>query len=461
MPDGAVSPATVATDLVEEQQLYGEDLIRLSEFSSSDALTADQLEVLSESSAQLTSLGLELLPQLDGSIHLGAGGEVGLARFTLNRRSLIVQVEPKIDEVDVFRMLDHVYGVGVTSDGSVEIASGPGRPAVLFLRFFVSQIHSFLVRSRYRGYRFEESSRSGRAKGRPLLRKYVENHLSRADPQTLPCRYLDYSANVFENQVLAYSLQLATSLIDILEGATRKKLLDDIRECTRMLAGVDVNRIDPLDLDRHRYSRLTEDFRPIHRLCRVIIANYQTSFAAGTRVPFCAFAVNMGELFEQYVVRAFTDAFPGRMVNAKPELTYDVNPFAKVIELDGLLEHEGNRTVLECKYKDISSSDKSNDREFVGGKVKSADLYQTIAYASHREVSATRAILAYPAWSSSEGPVEISKATTEFGWYAGATRAVPCQLLGVNLAADYASLVAGIRDIVASGEDPSGRDGSS
>ncbi len=444
------STEALVGDLTEESQLYGDTVLRLAEFSRSGPLSAPQVSLLREAREQLSPLALELESDLDGDVRLRASGVVGVARVVDGRDSLLIQVEPKIPGADVFRMLDTVYGLPGLDTPPIEMPTAPGWPAILFVRFFLSQAHAFLKASRFRGYHYAEQAVPARVKGRPLIGPYVDRHLARCEPQTVPCRYVDFSVDIFENQVIAYALHATAGLLDVLEGAHRDELLGRLRECTRLLAGVEIKRVEPRDIDAHRYTRLTEDFKPLHRICRAIIANYRTSFQPGARVPFTAFGVNMGQLFESYVMTCFARAMPDCVEKSKSALTYLVPPFGKEIELDGLLSNGLATAVIECKYKDISQKALSEADGWVAGKVRSSDLYQTIAYAGHSEVSANVALLAYPSWARNEQAVELSAPTRAFGWYPGAVGAVECYLVGINLSADQVTVCSAIESVVAS-----------
>lgn len=435
-------------NLVSETKEYGRNILRLSEFAESRELTPEQVTVLRTNEGELVALGLKLGADLDGGIRLQASGVVGIARYVEGSKQLIVQVEPKIAEADVFRMLDAVYGLSPLSSRSVDIPVEKGTPTTLFLDFFLSQLRSFLQRSAFRGYRFAEVVEPGRIRGRPLVGQYLSGSASRGRAYEMPCRYVEFSPDVFEHQVLAYGLHVASGLIDLLSDPFREPLHARARELARLLPGVTLRRIDVRDIDAHRYSRLTENFRAIHKIARVLIGGYRTTLAPGSRVPFTSFGVNMGELFEQYVIALLRRAFPTNLVYQKPRLSHSVVPFGKTIELDGLLVGKLERAVVECKYKDISSQARDDGDEWIGDKIRSADLYQTIAYATHRAVTATSALIVYPAWSAAAPAVEWGDPTRDFGWVPGGKLPIPCYLVGINLSADCAALTSALASSV-------------
>jgi hypothetical protein len=100
-----IHPVKDALALAAEQQTYGDALIRLSEYSSTKPLSEFQQEVLLHQSASVIDfLGLTLIPQLQSPPCLKASRLVGSARFAHNKKSLIVQVEPKIGNANFLRM---------------------------------------------------------------------------------------------------------------------------------------------------------------------------------------------------------------------------------------------------------------------------------------------------------------------------------------------------------------------
>lgn len=440
-----------ALDLIAEMQSYGESLIRMSEYTSSAPLSESQKEVLLN--GDLDFLGLTLVPQLSEPPYLQASHVVGSARFAHDKKTVIVHVEPKIGNANFLRMLDHTSGLGRSSPRLTEVSVSQMSPVGLFLEFFAGQVQAFIQHSKYRSYSFATSITPNVVKGRPIVRDYFTKSLPHAMPHVLPCRYLDFSADVLENQIIVLAIHTAIQLTALLPPTAplRVSLVRELRACLRLLPGVSIRRITVAEIRRIRYNRLNQHFKPIHHLCEVILRNCSISLKPGEKLPFVSFAINMPELFEAYTAAIFSLAFGRDFIGKKSQLRFMLDVIDKPIILDGLLRHLGRNVVVECKYKDIGQQDGThfgeNDYVLLGGRIRSADLYQATAYSSHIHIRASASVLVYPTWENNV-PVTISGPIEAFGWRQHAEYGIPIYLLGLNLASSFENVVQMLRNLI-------------
>jgi len=430
-------------DLIAESQRFEGGLIRLSEHSTSRPLTDYQRRVLISQGNLLDFLALQLLPQLDGSLYLRASKIVGATRFVHEKEAVVVQVEPKIEGLDFLRMLDYALGSQNVDQHRTMLSTSKAPTVSLFLQFFTEEVLAFLQGQNFRGYSFRNSSLPGRVKGRPLVSQYFTHSLPQANPQILPHRFLDFSTDVIENQVIAYAVHAAIQLASLLPPSTSMRLGEMLRKCKKLLQGVTVRRITTKEIDQIRYDRINQPFKSIHQLCRAILVNQSITLQAGSKIPFLSFAVDMANLFELYVKAVFTAAFGKEFCGDKRRLTYSLDAHGKHVKLDGLLTHKDRKLIVECKYKDVGAHD-NDDWYLVGGKIRGTDVYQAIAYASHRNIRANASLLVFPS-QASQIPSSLAKPISSLGWYPEALTGTTVHLLGLNLSADFSDLVEAVR----------------
>src|SRR5690606_11172852 len=67
------------------------------------------------------------------------------------------------------------------------------------------------------------------------------------------------------------------------------------------LAALPMARLRPEEIDRFRYDRLTEAYRPVHALCRWILEGTRLGLGNQHRAPGASFVVEMAPLFERFV----------------------------------------------------------------------------------------------------------------------------------------------------------------
>jgi 5-methylcytosine-specific restriction endonuclease McrBC regulatory subunit McrC len=300
---------TTVTDeitlLTAETQQYGDTLIRLSEYSMSRPLSQYQKEVLLKQQKRLKLLGIELIPMIEGTLHLRASHIVGAGRFVQGRSQVTVQVEPRLGQVDFLRMLDYALNRIRTDQQQVDIGVETGGATGLLLEYFADMVLSFLQRQHYRSYTYITNEGSNKVKGKLLMTPYITRSLPRAEPHIVPCKYLDYTSDVLENQIIAYSVYIATQLTSLLPGRVQRRIKEKLALCTRLLKGVSVRQVTVSEIKRTRYNRLNIRFQPLHELCLAILQNQSISLGPAERIPFLSFATDMTDLFEGYIGSLF------------------------------------------------------------------------------------------------------------------------------------------------------------
>ena len=358
-------------------------------------------------------------------------------------RWVVIEVTPKVDAADVFRMIDRTSGELPEIGGpDSEIASGAAQVSAVFLDFFVRQVQHFLKKEHYRNYRFVENNSPSGVRGRPLIADYALQNLPRGRGQFMPSRYLELSRDVIENQVLAHSVDVARRLVSVFELGSSPELVHSLRKCREALAGVRPLRVSVRELASIRYSRSNLHFRGVHKLCSVLLQNETIVMESGEHIPFAAFSLHMPTLFQSYVSAlmkaSFGQAFEGR----RGDLTYSTEFGKREIILDGLIKSGDQRIVVEAKYRSLADT----DDEMVLTIVPEDHVYQTIAYATHEQVRASKGIIVYPIWDRSGPPLRVSDEIADFGWAPRSRASVRLRLVGIDLGAPFHEVVAACTD---------------
>ena len=443
----AVGPeAALVAKAVEEQ---GEGFIRVFEHRPPQAISPQQYAVLSEAEDRLEELGLKLSVDLDGTYRLQAAGTVGTMRIKSDAGELIVEVAPKISSADVFRMIDRTSPIRMDDDES-EIATAGLPASAVFIAYFARQVRAFLQSSNHRDYRFEEAMLSTGLRGRPMVRRYITKQIPSGRVAEMPCRYTTRSADVLANQIVAHSIEVANRVIRGLALPVDHAIERDLQACRRSLLGVSPSRITPREIANLRYTRENRHFTRVHDLCRVLLENQTIAMEAGEHIPFQAFSLDMPSLFQRYVAAIMKDALGHRFEGDRNKLRYPTDLSGREIELDGLVATERRKVVVEAKYRALQE----DDGDLVLGAVPERHVYQTVAYAAHRDVGAAAAVIVYPIDSSDERrslrsqtpATNLSHAITDFGWARTSPSGLQLYLMGIDLTSDYRRMVREVAD---------------
>lgn len=126
-------------------------------------------------------------------------------------------------------------------------------------------------------------------------------------------------------------------------------------------------------------DRLTEAYRPLLGLCRLLASSLAPGGAAGaTDCP--AFLLDMERVFEDYVTRGVVAACGARGLDVAAQQTFAASSAGLPMRPDVVVTRRGEPTlVLDVKWKRAAAAD---------------DLYQVIAYAT--ALGVRRTLLVYP-----------------------------------------------------------------
>jgi 5-methylcytosine-specific restriction endonuclease McrBC regulatory subunit McrC len=158
-------------------------------------------------------------------------------------------------------------------------------------------------------------------------------------------------------------------------------------------------------------DRLTEGYRPLLELCR-LLAESLTSGASAGSTPCPAFLLDMERVFEQYLTRGLIAAFAGRgqfSVAVQPLYRASVSvpgQPALLVRPDIVLERAGRPVlVVDAKWKRLK-----------GSPLVTEDIYQLMAYCT--ALGIRRALLVYPGsrdrrwcYRLARAPVEVEVRT--------------------------------------------------
>lgn len=288
-------------------------------------------------------------------------------------------IRPKTPVENLFYLLDPGGDLPVQADG----VAVTGAEALDFLAGRLAR----LLRARaaaglHRGYA-ERNAAGPYLQGRLDVAAHLREAAAVRD--RFPCHFEELTADVLCNQV-----PKATA-----ERVLRSPLLGGGARAALGGALAAFDGVSPVGLGAESFARagpdrLTEDYRPLLDLCRLLADGLGPGEQTGP-APCPAFLLNLEQAFEQYVTRAVIDRLPagGRFTAAAQPLLCANRPAAGQSALpirpDLTLDRDGCPVlVLDAKWK-----------RGRGGLPLTADLYQVLAYAT--ALGAARAVLVYPA----------------------------------------------------------------
>ncbi len=310
----------------------------------------------------------------------GAAGEwrvtpSGWAGWIPLSTDLAVQIAPRVPLANMFGMLEYAYRLKTFHilKGLVSMASLHEVFETL-VRVLAVRVLDRARRGLYRSY-VEERDAIPYLRGR----LDVSAVLARPERVNLPCEYDENTADLADNQILAWTLYLI-----LLRGVCSDRSLPVVRKAYRSVRDAVTLRAFPSAACLSRvYNRLNADYSPLHALCRFFLDAIGPShdLGANAMVPFL---VDMAHLFELFVAEWLREHLPAGYRLEVQENVLLTEPGGLSFQIDLVLyEREAGAclAVLDTKYK-------------IAEDPSAEDVAQVVAYAAAK--GAARALLVYP-----------------------------------------------------------------
>lgn len=281
---------------------------------------------------------------------------------------------PKVALGNLFRMLEYAYRLDFNlAEGLVNCQSLPE---------FYERLADVLAR------RVLDRNRKGLhrnyvpvTESLPYIRGQLDvtEALQRPGQVSHRCHYQEHTADIEDNQILAWTLRRVAR-----SGLCSERILPTVRRAYRSLQGaVTVRPITAAVCLNRLYHRLNQDYQPLHTLCRFFLEQSGPAHPLGDQAML-PFLVDMARLYELFVAEWLTANLPQTFkLKVQERVTIGQLHHLK-FDIDLVLydaKRNEARCVLDTKYKTPTSP--AND-----------DIFQVVAYAEAK--GCHQAMLVYP-----------------------------------------------------------------
>lgn len=313
-------------------------------------------------------------PKTQGCWRLTNLGWVGQIPLTPDVQ---IALQPKLPLGNLFGMLEVAYRLTGFRflDGEMACAS----LAEFYERLAHVLARRVLDRERqglYRAYVAQEAALPYVA-GRLDVRRQAQRPWAAA----LPCEYGEHTADVDDNQIIAWTLHRILQ-----SGLCTERSLPALRQAYRGLAGgVALTPFAAQECVGRLYGRLNADYQPLHALCRFFLEHTGPAHTAGDHT-LAPFLIPMPRLFELFVAEWLRQHLPPERFRLEAQERVTFGPEQQWhFDIDLTLYDAATNQilgVLDTKYKAADSP-------------ATDDIAQIVAYA---EIKGCReAALVYPA----------------------------------------------------------------
>ncbi|MDZ7816551.1 MAG: hypothetical protein U5N86_11320 [Planctomycetota bacterium] len=312
-----------------------------------------------------------------GEFQLRSSGYVGYMPID---EELVVRVDPKVDVLNLFRMMEVAYQYDPEiAKGLVDVSS---------IRELYETLASILCkrildrarRGLYRQY-VSRKRHLDKMKGRILFNDHTE-----PVRVALPCRYHINTTDILHNMIFLSAVD-KIARVGICTSITQAKLRQAYRALISTVSKKEFTHFESLNLE---YNRLNSDYEASHALCRFFLENTGPQHGNGDsrNLPFI---IDMARLFERFVEKWLEKHLPDNysvraqekctIGQANDELKFDIKPDLCIYDK----AQDGLSIVLDTKYKT---------------SISNHDIYQVLTYAEVR--GSKTAVLIYPTYDALE-----------------------------------------------------------
>lgn len=298
---------------------------------------------------------------------------LGWAGYLPVTPTLGISLQPKVALRTLLRMVEYAYDLHAFHllDGWFQAQSVPELYELL-AALLAKRILSRCRQGLHRSYRAEQATL-------PYLRGQLDlaKVLQRPDRTELPCRFQEHTTDVADNQILLWTLdQIGRSAL------CGERSAPTIYQTVRTLRrSVSFQPWSASACRQRTYSRLNQDYAPLHGLCAFFLEHSSPSHRLG-ELPAIPFVVEMARLYERFVA-AWLQRHLDPQWRVQVQETHPISSdqrFAIDLVLYAI-QSGAVQCVMDTKYK-------------VAARVNTADVAQVVAYAEAK--GATQALLIYP-----------------------------------------------------------------
>ncbi len=311
-------------------------------------------------------------PKTDDHWELTAQGWVGYVPLT---PEFGLSLQPKVPLDNLFRMLEYAYRL--RSFRFLEDLVGCRSLEEFYERLANVLARRVLDRARkglYRAY-LVEAEDLPYVRGRLDVRQLMQKPWS----PKLHCHYEEHTPDVDENQILAWTLERVAR-----SQMCSSRVQPTVRRAYHSLRGLaSTTPFGPQDCVGRSYTRLNDDYHPMHALCRFFLEHSGPTHEMGDRTVL-PFLVHMPRLFELFVAEWLKAHLPESLTLSVQEKVAIGQPEHLQFKIDLVVSDAATGRpicVLDTKYRAQESPE-------------AGDITQIMAYADMKDC--THAVLVYP-----------------------------------------------------------------
>ena len=296
---------------------------------------------------------------------------VGVAQLPSGR---LLEIQPKVPVENIFYMLAKSVGASWTENDAQ--LNRFDDILELIAELFADEAEQIVAGGLHRTYQ-EKQENLSMVRGRIDFSEDLR--LNSFMRHKTYCKYDELTLDIPENQVIFQTSQILNGW-----GFSNKELSTRLSNIGQSLSILTPTNFTGSVVEEFIYNRMTEHYRPIHRLCQLLLDGASLSEHSGSH-DNPAFIVDMNVLFEKFITQSLQENIKGSKYSVEEQFRLHLDKTKKYLMRPDIVLRDVSQVALvaDCKYKKLTNSMSSH-----------ADMYQVLSYciatASHH------GILIYP-----------------------------------------------------------------
>lgn len=284
-----------------------------------------------------------------------------------------------LDKNELFHFFDNEVPILITDNIAKE-------SSIITSTVFISLLKNLCRRPLMGKMICTEENLVGKVKGKILLGKNIRHNTIKGRDDRLYCKYLRYSEDIIENQILRAALHKSSQFLNKYFSSTSSRensYKDMMTYCNNALSHVSLKKINQRDTSGLKTTGCYAYYKPVVSVAKMVLNEITLESNGSSKVTsyVVPYAVSMSKLFEMYV-RAYLKKAGVHSYSSDAEgihiMKYDykskvlensgkdtANYINGIVKPDIILENSANgkMLVLDVKYKNLSNKRNSrNDR---------------------------------------------------------------------------------------------------
>lgn len=254
--------------------------------------------------------------------------------------------------------------------------------SIITASVFITMLKNLCSRSLMGKMVRKEENLVGKAKGKIVFNKNMRMNTLRGRDDRIYCRYLQYTEDILENQILKAALHKAEIFLNRYFGSAsgnKNSFREMLSYCRNALNHVSYTKISRLDLNKIKATGVYVYYKPVINAAKMVLSEITLEATGGSTVTsyVVPYAVSMDKLFEMYVrayfkragVKSFDSNEAGIRISQYDDKTAVLREKNKVFAnyISGNIKPDiiiydsdtGNYVVFDVKYKDSLNSKSS------------------------------------------------------------------------------------------------------